>query len=68
MAELHQRWPEFFTGPVPLSVGVRPQIRAALPEMPTAQLKEVLHYWVHTTAYLLSTGLECWFSRILRAA
>ncbi len=60
VAGLRRRWPDLFTTPVPLAVGVKPQIRAAMPGMPAAQLKDVLHYWTHTTAYLLAvaTGVE----------
>ena len=60
MAELRQRWPHLFTDPVPLAVGVGPQIRAALPEMPYAQFRLVLRHWTQGTAYLLAvaTGME----------
>lgn len=60
MAALRERWPELFTTPVPLAVGVGPQIREALPGMPYAQFRMVLRQWTQGTAYLLAvaTGVE----------
>ncbi len=60
MAALREHWPELFTTPVPLAVGVGPQIREALPGMPYAQFRMVLRQWTQGTAYLLAvaTGVE----------
>ncbi len=60
LAELRQHWPDLFTAPVPLAVGVGPQIRAVLPEMPYAQFRLVLRHWRQGTPYLqaVATGVE----------
>lgn len=60
LAELRQHWPNLFTTPVPLAVGVGLQIRAVLPETPYAQFRLVLRHWTQGTAYLqaVAAGVE----------
>lgn len=60
LATLRRRWPELFTTPVPLAVGVRPQIRVAMPEMPSAQLSDVMQFWTRGSSYLqaIAAGVE----------
>ncbi len=56
LAGLRQRWPDLFTTPLPLAVGVKSQIRAAMPELPSARLGDALHYWTHSNAYLMAVA------------
>ena len=59
-AELRRRWPEAFTTPVPLAIGVDKLIRAEMPEMTAMRLKEVLGPWIYSVAHLraVAAGVE----------
>ncbi len=50
--EFSRRWPAVFTAHAPLAVEAKPRIRAALPEMPPAQIEDVLSFRMQGTDYL----------------
>ena len=58
LALLRARWPEVFSAPVPLAVGVKHEIREGLDEagVPVAHLERALHHWTHRPVYLAAVA------------
>ena len=58
LALLRARWPELFSAPVPLAVGIRREIRESLGEarVPAAHLDRALHHWTHGPRYLAAVA------------
>lgn len=55
---LRGRWPEAFTSPVPLAIGIVQEIRASLGNMPVSseQLGRALYFWTHGLGYLATVA------------
>ena len=58
LALLRARWPELFSAPVPLAVGIEREIREGLGEarVPSARLGRALHYWTNGPRYLAAVA------------
>ena len=58
LALLRARWPEVFSAPVPLALGIQHEIKASLEEagVPSLRLRRALQHWTQGTGYLAAVA------------